>query len=647
LYGYKPGEEMSFEMELFRGGYNKIASKPRAPGALAQFRLRKNFMNDYYRHIGKEGVKRISLDIFGVRHAYPTPDFNDPGTLVSAVSCRMAADVLGIDHFVQVMWFVFAERFLRPRARRAAHLLLDTKWYKSFERWAASMDKPAHVIESWREDWKRLGEDDWFLNMRGDIDAFQRFIDDLFGAFGKDEVYKCDDNGDDQTSSGSGGITPARGIMGVSNGHRVRFGDNLKMICNDFLAHMTQGHIVCGMTVDELTRYLYNYFEKELRVLGLDFSKFENWFIRFRTWLISSCVEHEIAKASPAMHAMFKIFTRMEISGEFRSKHFSGKTWLGHNPSGTFLTYFRNTVANYAMSKFVELLCTGEWPRELPTLEVHDIRDHDLAQPREVYGGDDGKAIDRGQRKELYDAIGVPVKFEGEGSAESVAFFKIYTVLKEDGTIGAAPDIEEMITKFMWISGKLKNAKRSKILSMYVAKAYSYLLLAPYSPVCARMCSRFLYENRHVDARSALQHLDSWHREKVERALDAHRTMSVKWHNGHHVWFQGGDVNAPLDFNILSETARRLGCSPDELRSVDEGVDFVSGRFVGLDRLESFFAKSSRNIFEAYVAREGEAFVRPTPVKRGERWRLLEGLLSVGIADPRSLQIVRATERTL
>jgi len=635
LYGYRPDEEESIELELQRFGFSQVARKLRAHGALMSLTLSNKMISQCFKIRGKNQPLRTQLEVFNVKHAYPVPDYSDPMTLFMGICCRMAGEIIPPVVDEQILLFHFTREWMSHFVPRLESAILGADWCHNARRWIDSMDKNSATKSRWLKVWENIGLDDHHANMQGSMNAGERIKELVCGAFGKDEAYACKDSRKPaQDSVASGGITPARNIMGITDYERIAFGDLIKKVCQEMLGTLVGGHTVCGLTPREMCTVLWKKFCHVLCALGLDFSRFENWFTRVRMWVLAVNVEHAIVRGNPVIFRTFCYFTMLEATGKFRSSTFSGQTMNGHNPSGTHWTYFRNTVANWIMSKLVEFMCTGKWPRIQPTLELHNVGDLDLAEPAEVYGGDDAKTVDRGQKQEYYDKIGVPIKFEGDGSPEDVAFFKMRSVVKTDGSIGIAADIEEMVTKLVWVAGKLAKSKESKILAMYKAKALSYLCLAPDNPVISKICSLFLFNNRRIDVRTAKRHMDPWHWERVQMAIEAERKLDKKYENGHHVWYEGN-----YDNNITYECAKMLNCSSSMLLEIDEQITYAGGRFHGLERLSEIFSTCTRNVYDLYVTDSNMIFTRPRPLHRKATKAALEASLAVGNARWRDYRI--------
>lgn len=169
--------------------------------------------------------------------------------------------------------------------------------------------------------------------------------------------------------------------------------------------------------------------------------------------------------------------------------------------SGAPWTSFANCVENLSYTAFLTYCCDDK----LKSMSMKEAASALLMNGSDGFPlypmlceGDDGVCIDRGQTTEMAGKLGARLKIV---HVPNVSHTQFCSLIFSDGSDLILRDALKIFRKFFILDYKYKNAREAKILTLYRAKALSYLYCSPGCPILTAFCLMICRWTKSVDAR--------------------------------------------------------------------------------------------------------------------------------------------------
>lgn len=413
---------------------------------------------------------KASLGPYILGVTMPQPDLRDPDTALGGVFKRMAAKLPTPNPLILLQLQEFIERELEK-----LFTPISPTEDLSFETWINSRPYP---------DWRKKE----LIRTRERIpDGVIKKSYMYVNAFVKDEPYPEFKN--------------ARGIYARSDYFKVLFGPLIARIEEDFYNHPA---FIKHIPVKDRPAYILNRMEQVgLKPKGTDYTSFESTFVP------------EVMEATDMV--LFKFFYKHFIHQYWQSM---GEKLMDENEiffawfkfmirakrmSGEMATSLFNGSANYFVGRFTtEVLCNYG--------DVTSIVEGDDC----LFQSTSGKL----PAKEDFAKVGMNIKITDSNEVNTASFCGLIFDKEDKANIA---DPYKILSEFAWTSGKYKDCKTGKLLTLLRAKGLSFAYQYPGSPVIQSMAHYALRMTKSYDVKSFMQHdrvIDDYKRVQILKAID-------------------------------------------------------------------------------------------------------------------------------
>lgn len=254
-------------------------------------------------------------------------------------------------------------------------------------------------------------------------------------------------------------------------------------------------------------------------VVGTDFTAFEShhrgvFAKAVRFWML-----HMVRKVSgnKPLKDLIALMTSMRNECAFKHTIVEVDERL---MSGAMWTSSANGVLNLLINSYLAADAVGLVnPDEMADWSVRDFK--------AVFEGDDGLAMEYGQKDSTIEELGLVLKLERQMNYSRAGFCGIVC---ERGRPDVLKDPRDVVAKFFWLPPKYGTWRRSKQMGLLRAKALSYKYTFGNSPIIGEMCDWVLRETSgHCENWDAVH--DGYHMQ-----LDASQMLEARKSNINVTW---------------------------------------------------------------------------------------------------------------